>query len=358
MRTLFSRVALSGAIGTAYILGQALPAHADGILNDYLPSEAYYGGLNTYNGGDVIENTNDHSFEITGATVTRTDPNTLQIVIQTNYAGVAGTNAAVGTDYGSLFITPSKATPYTAANANPWNPSGSGPNYTSDTYNPGALNQLGEWAFAVTPSTLPNSDALPVNSKLAGNPTSGSPGTAGLYYVGTNGGLNAFTGNVYSSGIGNPSVAQTYSTSNGKIIMSNVLADPVTVPNGGHTYYWFRQGQAVQYLPNDPSAVTSYNGNQTSVSWFVTPTIFNSDGTVSAGNEGSITYTITDYGMLGDTFGLSWAMTCANDVVQGLITPSGTTTETPLPSSVLLMSTVVGVGGFIGRWRKRRRAAA
>jgi len=49
-----------------------------------------------------------------------------------------------------------------------------------------------------------------------------------------------------------------------------------------------------------------------------------------------ITFTIPDGGLLGDSFALAWAMTCANDVIQGpVVLRAGQDFPTPLPASGL-----------------------
>src|ERR1035437_9827159 len=66
----------------------------------------YYGANNTYNGADVIGTS---TFNIIDAVITRTGSgvgSSLNITINTNYAGAPGTSAADGTAYGSLFLNP------------------------------------------------------------------------------------------------------------------------------------------------------------------------------------------------------------------------------------------------------------
>ena len=118
-------VSVAAAIGFA-----PAPAHASIILQD-----TYYGGHDTWNyPTDVIGDPN--TFNVQSAIIQRTNGgNTLQITINTNYAGKPGTPAADGTGYGALFITPGK---------DAWKPTGSGPNYFDDQYRPG------EWAYAAT----------------------------------------------------------------------------------------------------------------------------------------------------------------------------------------------------------------
>ena len=117
-------VSVAAAIGFA-----PAPAHASIILQD------------TYYGGHILElpdgrHRDPNTFNVQSAIIQRTNGgNTLQITINTNYAGKPGTPAADGTGYGALFITPGK---------DAWKPTGSGPNYFDDQYRPG------EWAYAAT----------------------------------------------------------------------------------------------------------------------------------------------------------------------------------------------------------------
>ena len=63
----------------------------------------------------------------------------------------------------------------------------------------------------------------------------------------------------------------------------------------------------------------------------------------------------------GFTIAFSWAMTCANDVIQGVFNfnpppPGGQ--NVPLPAAFPLFAFAVGGLGLAGRWRSRRRANA
>lgn len=162
----------------------------------------------------------------------------------------------------------------------------------------------------------------------------------------------------------------SYSNADGTIVMSNVGGNPVSYPNPGAPGFYFRQGQAVIYDPNNPNATVQTStdnlnnvsavltgGIATSVSVTISPvTLVNGYATPSG--VGVIEYVITDNGLLGDAFALSWAMTCANDVIQGIVQiPPNNTSTTPLPASALLMGTVLGAGGFVAR-RRRRKAKA
>ena len=78
----------------------------------YTLNDNYYGGLNFYNNGgpgnqspgpaaDVIGSAD---FNIMGINASRTAQGDLQIQIYTNFAGLPGTPAADGTNYGSIFF--------------------------------------------------------------------------------------------------------------------------------------------------------------------------------------------------------------------------------------------------------------
>jgi hypothetical protein len=117
-----------------------------------------------------------------------------------------------------------------------------------------------------------------------------------------------------------------YQTSNGVVQLANVDAS--------HAGWIYRDGQAVQFEPA-PSASPD--------AW----------GTWSVGS-GTITFAITDYGLLGNDFALSWAMTCANDVIQGQATGVG---SVPEPSTWAMMILGFAGVGFMA-YRKRKNGFA
>jgi hypothetical protein len=157
--------------------------------------------------------------------------------------------------------------------------------YPTDIYQPG------EWKYALTIPQIPSK----------------SSGTGGLYLTGG----------------GNLNVA----TSDGTIVSSNVFGDPNTYPNPGNNGWFFRQGQAVQFTPNA--------GPIASDAWSV--------------GVGTITFQVTDNHLLGDNFALSWAMTCANDVIQGQVN------GVPEPSTwAMMMIGFAGVG--FGAYRQTKKA--
>ncbi len=128
---------------------------------------------------------------------------------------------------------------------------------------------------------------------------------------------------------------QLYATTAGSVVMSNVYGNTVTAPYSGNPGYYFRADQAVQFNPTGQAVAN------TSGSWSVTPGI--------GGGPGKITFDIHDNHTLGDNFSLSWAMTCGNDVIQGLVS------SVPEPSTWAMM--ILGFG-MMGTVLRRRRVAA
>lgn len=255
--------------------------------------DTYWGGINTQNvsNKDVIGSSS--TFNISYVDVSRTNGgNTLKIVIHTGYAGAPGTSAALGTTYGSLFFT-------SVANYTPIGAS-SGGRYASDTYQPNDWT----WAFVTSPT----------------------PGAGGLYQIG------AVQQEVEYK---NTDVAKYYKTLDGKIIMSNINGNPVTAPNSGSNGSYFRQGQAVQFAP-DAGEKALYGG-----SWSVV-------------KGSTITYYINDQHTLGDTFAMSWAMTCANDVFQRVVSVPGPVVGAGLPGLLV----VAGFGSLLLRRRRSRASLA
>jgi hypothetical protein len=316
------------------VAATGLEARADTLLEapgGITILDNYAGGLDTYPNSsappsDVI---GTNLFAIDSATISRSaDKNTLTVTIHTNFAGAANTDAADGTTYGSLFITPK-------ASELPGKPAGVAP-YTTDTYTPN------QWTYAVT---------VPQNGNVQ---TQGSTitGTSGAYAIGAVTGTNFYTQNGADG-----TVPVSYKTQNGTIVMSNAYTDPVTYPNPGNPYFYFRQGQAVQYTPDQIAAAAFAAGYSiTATTWTTNPDNY-TDGVVLT--EGSITFSITDNDALGDNFELAWAMTCGNDVYQAILDfgpAGGPPNQTPLPASVLMMGSVLGAGGLLARLRRRVKA--
>ena len=202
----------------------------------------------------------------------------------------------------------------------------------------------------------------------------GNSGAAGVFSIGgsQNGGSqtpiidSSYPGAAANSNTGH--VPRAYSTSDshghhlGDVVMSNEFDNPITAPHPGNGLinghrFKFRQGQAVQFTP----AASAISGTGAS-SYVITPTVWASNGNVIT--EGSITYTITDFSALdlGGIFALSWAMSCGNDVIQGVVdfTPiiPGGGGEVPIPTTLPLLAAGLGILGLTALRRKRRQLSA
>ncbi len=111
-----------GVAGCLLVPTICVPAHAAPVTL----VDSYWGGLNTYNPGNG-DSIGGGIYQISKAEIQRTNSgNSLQVVIYTAFAGHAGQEAGIG--YGALFITPG---------INAWTPTGSGPHYGTDIYQPG-----------------------------------------------------------------------------------------------------------------------------------------------------------------------------------------------------------------------------
>jgi hypothetical protein len=298
MRRIGYSIVFAGFVGVGFSsTAYSFTLSDDPSVTGTLGNTIYYGGQNTYNGADVIGTS---TFSIIKAVVDRTNANTLDIKIYTNYAGAPGSSAADGTNYGSLFLTPGL-----------WTPGGTpADHYAGDNY---STNK--EWSYAVT-------------SPLTGNVGTSVP--TGLYAIGTVGAAHNY---------GATGVPDYYTTANGKVVLANVNGDPVTDPNSGNNGFYFRQGEAVQYTPANSAAKVA--GTST---------------TFSVGAD-YVEYLIVDNGLFGNSFALSWAMTCANDVIQGQVILPSTDLTTPLPGALPMFSAGLGMLGLMG-WRKKRKKAA
>ena len=196
----------------------------------------------------------------------------------------AGHNGLEGTYYGDLFLN----TTWTAQNRI------HDLNYTTDTYQPG------DWSFAVH---------LPAVTQIAEGPQSG---TAAFYAI--------TDANVVQSKVGN-------------------CNDSVGAPGGSNCNWYYRSHQAVSIDPllGTANAATVIDG---SAAWKVEPGL--------TSQPGKITFTFDDHGKLGNNFALSWAMTCANDIIQGTVELGppllGNPLSVPEPSTILLAS--VGLAGL------------
>ena len=133
MRTHMCRFACSSLLAGAVAVGLGSSANSVPLLDGYI------GGMTpsatdsaTWHNADVIGK--PYVFGIDQAIVTRSGPgnNTLNITIQTWYAGAPGDPSAFGTNYGSLFLSTGS-----------WSVANPG---TSDTYS----SHVGFWDYAVT----------------------------------------------------------------------------------------------------------------------------------------------------------------------------------------------------------------
>jgi hypothetical protein len=302
-------IASAGLLASSALVTPALSA-------PYVLQDTYYGGDTTsvtnanpayISGGDTVENIGTKNFQIDSAVISRPNANTLTVTINTWYAGQPPLD---GTNYGSLFF--GSASAFNAAV-----PNNTLAGTANDTFHPGLWTS----AFVVTSG----------NNGALYNTT--GPNTANL--------MNG--------------VAKTYTETFGQIVMSNVNGDPRSPTSG----FLFRQGQAVQF---NPTTVGTGVLNTLDTNAPITGTMSVVASIFGPGNtpitEGSITYTIVDDGFLGNTFAISWAMTCANDVIQGAIPSGGLQGSTPLPAALPLFAGGLGMIGFFGSRRKKRLAAA
>jgi hypothetical protein len=328
MRSRWLRAATLGALASVAIhsVGHAAPCGSGDLCSTQTIQDFYFGGQNTFNAQDVVGPS--QVFDVTSAVVTLdATANQLTVVVNTNFAGAPASSnpnimaALLGQSYGDLFLGPGGAGSIWLAN-HP-TPPGPGNTYPTDQYHPG------EWTAAVKTTT---GGVYTVGGTQTPNPSSGVP----VFYNTTSGGQNL-----------------------GHVIMSNEFGNPVTAPNAGGTEF-FRQGQAVQFTP-DPSASTIPGTGSSSV--VITPTVWNASGNVIT--EGSITYTLADFSALGldSIISISWSMSCANDILQGVVDftplgPPGGGGAVPIPGALPLFAAGLAVLGFVGFRRKTRRLNA
>lgn len=333
---------VSGTAAFSFIVGATLAAagsaQALSSCTSYpcVLSDTFNGGVTTYGSmtGDTIENPGSHNFEIQGAIITRPTASSLDIKVYTKFAGLSNTAAASpGITYGSVFFGSSA--------------SADGPAFPNN--NPGYTP--GQWtkAYVIGPYT-PNTPAGVVQ-------TTTGPGQ--LYDIGP-----LATPHTYA-GANNTGLVKDYyttgdgSTNFGKIYMSNVNGNPITYPHPGRVPFYFREGQAVRYIPNNTALHQIGTG-----------------GTLAGGNgwqigndaispalpevaHAFIEFAFNDAGALGDTFVLAWTMTCGNDVFQGFVNiPPPVNNNIPVPGAFVLMGTVLFGAGGLAKWRKSRERKA
>jgi PEP-CTERM motif len=122
-----------------------------------------------------------------------------------------------------------------------------------------------------------------------------------------------------------PTNTGLYNTANGTFVLSNVYGG-TTSNTGAASGFIFRDDQYVNFTPNAPA---------------VDPASF----TVGTGE---LTFIINDGGLLGNDFAISWAETCANDIIQGQVT------AVPEPSTWAMMLIGFAVVGFTSYRRSRK----
>jgi len=118
-----------------------------------------------------------------------------------------------------------------------------------------------------------------------------------------------------------------YAITDTSVVQSQVDTCTDSYPNDSSCRWYYRSHQAVSI---DPNASVLIDGNAT---WRIDPK--------------KITFTFNDQGKLGDEFALSWSMTCANDVIQGVVNAPFVVPE---PSTIFLTSM-----GSLGLGFTRRR---
>ena len=163
----------------------------------------------------------------------------------------------------------------------------------------------------------------------------GPSGQGTLYSTGTNP-----QAQVYSGGSNPGNVVSSDKTNTGSIVMSNVNGNPITYPYGGNPGWFFRQGQAVLFEPQGAPTI----GDPGTSSWSEVDSVVGTSMT----EPGVLTFLITDNFGLGDSFALSWAETCANGIIQGVVN----LTPTPIPAALPLFAGGLSLLGFLVRRRR------
>lgn len=301
----------------ALALSRAAVAGPTATLQD-----TYWGGLDTLYAASPSPANGDSvggsPFLISGAQVTR-NGDQLVVTIDTAYAGHSGLDS---TSYGDLLLNPT----WRAGNEAASNP----------TQFLGQL--LSHWNCTATVCTDP------LNASITTTPDAADAGDASVwnsYSTATKQAIeNATTtqnmlGDTYQNGdwtyaiTNGPDGLGLYKITSSNIVLSNVGSCSDTYPEDPTCGYYYRAGVAVQ-----ATGVTSAQ--------------FISAATMSVVNGQSITYTFNDEDILGDDFALSWAMTCANDVIQGTVNLA----QVPEPIAL----TIIGAGLisliWIRTWRR------
>ena len=302
----------------ALVSATALPAAAGptSVIQD-----TYWGGLDTYYGyspsadhGDSVGGT---PFTISSATASRSN-NQVTVAINTAYAGKSGTE---GTVYGDLLLNPT----WRAANVT-------------------VSELLGNWQYdsagKVEPGTKLNADGTTSTINKAWNTATINDGSIrnfsnGSYWTNISAATNTTNklGDIWHPGDWHYAVTNgasgwgLYRIYDSQIGLATAPNCSNTWPIQGSCGYFYRAGEAV--------TVTG-----TIAAEFIEAATFSVDAT-----NHTITYSIDDNkNVLGYDFAMSWAMTCANDIIQGEF-------NVPVPGSLALL----GIGLFgIGVARRHR----
>ncbi len=325
-----------------------------------LLQDTYWGGLDTYYGyapspanGDSV---GGGVFNISDATAARTSRNTLSITIDTAYAGHSGTD---GTVYGDLLLNPQTTpgrSPWRAASVTlaqllgNWYYDSAGNRVTCDANNqhctevqvqtgvtPVLRNGRPTYDSHGNPITTPVYSPVHATNAALVNDDSILNFANGSYFHAIQLATNTTNrlGDVWQPGDWSYAVTNgvmglgLYRIRDNQIVLSSAPGCTDTWPIQGNCGWFYRAGEAVQVV-------------NTTADEFV------GAATVSVVNDRSITYNFSDYGVLGYDFAMSWAMTCANDIIQGEF-------NVPAPGSLaLLLTGLLGIGAV--RWRRGKPA--
>ena len=366
----------SGAV-LAATSGTAMARYTSNLLADN-----YYGGIDPYalvqtansDGSSTLDSVGGGVFNVSSMSAGISNNNSLNFTVTTDYAGAGGTD---GTNYGDLFLTEGTWSPDPTTDpvalVEAWNavlPAADqiplpGKNQSvsdwekglsstvqnmlnaatsaSNTKNLGDVYDSGDWQYAVV-YTDASGHPLSPNAAV---PNSGS---IALYKISTDA-LIADNSNPYDKNSNPGGVHYSNSTDNtvvpanatnpaGTVVLSNAPGCSATYPLQGNCGYYYRAGEAVQYVPF---------ANQTAVAtgtYTITNAVTNAQGVIT---PGTVQYSLNNVGTsLGTNFAVSWAMTCANDIIQGHL---GLFVPEPRTWAMLL----VGCLGLAGLSRRARR---
>jgi len=321
------------------------------------------GGINT----DVV---GSNTFQINSLSAYRTangsNPwGTLNVVVNTFYAGAPEAGTSLGTGYGDLFITPG---------ANAWTPTTSGScNDCNDVY------RAGEWQYV---ATLPSDPTVAAqypsgsgmfystagNSQISGSTVGATTGTIATSGATPGTGAYASLGTSNFNGGLAPTSSPAAGVDTGVVTSSYGSCDGVNTTSGCNDY---RADQAVGYDPLSGQTNAIINGTSITEKYNITATTFctgascstaggastyctGSGASLSCAYAGTIAFQIVDNGLLGNNFALSWAMTCANDVIQGQVSllPGDDPVDEP-PTWAIVLAGLLSIVAY-RRWAKHQ----